>query len=139
MKCFIAMLMLQDIVKTSRETNTLNIFSIISRKEKIYSLLSSAKYCLQKDFYYFANLYIILKNNRNVREKFLKLKISWKISKCKNLYIFIIYINLYIYITIQDICIVILMNAYCYKKDVSYLFLIIFKFLITIIFSTINC
>lgn len=70
------MLMLQDIVKTSRETNTLNIFSIISRKEKIYSLLSSAKYCLQKDFYYFANLYIILKNNRNVREKFLKLKIS---------------------------------------------------------------
>lgn len=138
MKCFIAMLMLQDIVKTSRETNTLNIFSIISRKEKIYSLLSSAKYCLQKDFYYFANLYI-LKNNRNVREKFLKLKISWKISKCKNLYIFIIYINLYIYITIQDICIVILMNAYCYKKDVSYLFLIIFKFLITIIFSTINC
>lgn len=138
MKCFIAMLMLQDIVKTSRETNTLNIFSKISRKEKIYSLLSSAKYCLQKDFYYFANLYI-LKNNRNVREKFLKLKISWKISKCKNLYIFIIYINLYIYITIQDICIVILMNAYCYKKDVSYLFLIIFKFLITIIFSTINC
>lgn len=69
------MLMLQDIVKTSRETNTLNIFSIISRKEKIYSLLSSAKYCLRKDFYYFANLYI-LKNNRNVREKFLKLKIS---------------------------------------------------------------
>lgn len=138
MKCFIAMLMLQDIVKTSRETNTLNIFSKISRKEKIYSLLSSAKYCLQKDFYYFANLYI-LKNNRNVREKFLKLKISWKISKCKNLYIFIIYINLYIYITIQDICIVILMNAYCYKKDVSYLFLIIFKFLITIFFSTINC
>lgn len=127
MKCFIAMLMLQDIVKTSRETNTLNIFSKISRKEKIYSLLSSAKYCLQKDFYYFANLYIILKNNRNVREKFLKLKISWKISKCKNLYI-----------SIQDICIVILMNAYCYKKDVSYLFLIIFKFLITIIFSTIN-
>lgn len=138
MKCFIAMLMLQDIVKTSRETNTLNIFSKISRKEKIYSLLSSAKYCLRKDFYYFANLYI-LKNNRNVREKFLKLKISWKISKCKNLYIFIIYINLYIYITIQDICIVILMNAYCYKKDVSYLFLIIFKFLITIFFSTINC
>lgn len=75
MKCFIAMLMLQDIVKTSRETNTLNIFSKISRKEKIYSLLSSAKYSLQKDFYYFANLYI-LKNNRNVREKFLKLKIS---------------------------------------------------------------
>lgn len=100
MKCFIAMLVLQDIVKSKNQ-----YFKCISRKEKIYSLLSSAKYSLQKDFYYFANLYI-LKNNRNVREKFLKLKISWKMSKYKHLYV-----------SIQDICID---ETYCYEKNASY-------------------